>query len=231
MRGWSVYSSKSPQHMPPMILASKEDGQNADNLCLFMDSEIKYGPTLCDATQSRRQFRQKRSLLRDERDRVDLCFDQACACRSSVNGVRQGITQADVGIHQMSEDRTEISVAVERPDNLKGHRTFLFRQLCLRDAGDFLLDSRMRLLAARRSTLSSPQVPPSSIRFRHVRALGLAERPHLNSNIGHPRRAVERTHPADRKSKQMLSRSLMASPWLAAEYYPVAPRSISDGAP
>jgi hypothetical protein len=225
------HSSKALQHMSPMILASKEDGQYPYDLGSIIYLEVKHGAVLRDAAQSSREFRQKRSLMRGEGDRVYFGFDHACARRSSMNRIGQRLAQADIRIDQMPDDSPKISVAFERPYDLKGHRTSSSRQLCLRDAGGFPLGSRMGLSLARRSMLSLLQFRQLSILSLPARALGRVATLRSYLKSVRPPQVSGQSYLAALKSKRMFSRPSGNPPCLNRSYHSVAPSSISGAAP
>jgi hypothetical protein len=225
----SLRSAEALQHAVSMVLPAEEDGQNANFLCLIVDIEVKNGAVFCDATQSRRQLRQKRSLMWRESNGVDFCFDQPCAFRSSTNGVGQRIAQADIRIYKVLDNQPEISVAFKRPYYLKGHRISSSRRVYLRGADDFPLDSETRLPADRQSKPSTPRVRFPSTRSLREGVRDLVGPPHSRSKSAHPQQAFGQRRLAAWKLRRMFSRTCRVTLCSRKNYHSVVFSSICDG--
>lgn len=227
----SPCSAEALQHVVSMVLSAEEHCQNSDRLLCFIDFEVEYGAVLRNASHGRPQIRQERPLMRCVRNRVDFRFDRSRPCRSALYRIGKRFAQGDIGIDQVSYDQPEIAVTLERPYDLKGHRIFSSRQLCLRDAGDFLLDLEIRLPFFRRSGPSAQPARLLSLQSDHGEVQAPAELPRSRSKTVRPRPASLRRRPAVWKSKRMSSHSYRVTPSASRNYHSVAPTSICGGAP
>ena len=226
----SLCSAEALQDVVSMILSAEKNGQYSNSLCRVIDIKIKYCAVLCDTAQSRRELRQQRSLMWCKSDCVDFCFDRTRSIRSPTNGVGQSVAQVDIGIDEVPDDQPEISVALERPYDLIGHKISSSRQGCLLGADDFLLDSGTRPPAARQSELSTPPTLLLFPRSAREEAQAPAAPPRSRLKSARPRRASGQKHLAAWKSKWMFSRTYRVTPFTNQNYHSVAPPSICGGA-